>query len=52
VINRRSDDTDCPDEQAWVIADGALRTLGYDGDFAKLHKLTAARLGFADTVQV
>jgi len=51
VINRRSDDT-CPDEQPWVIADGALRTLGFDGDFAKLHKLTAVRLGFADTVQV
>jgi len=29
-----------------------LRTLGFDGDFAKLRKLTAARLGFADTVQV
>ena len=52
VINRRSDDTGCPDEQPWVIADGALRTLGFDGDFAKLHKLTAVRLGFADTVQV
>src|SRR5258707_233548 len=46
VINRRSDDTDCPEEQPWVIADGALRTLGFDGDFAKLHKVTAARLGF------
>jgi len=22
VINRRSDDNDCPDEQPWVIADG------------------------------
>lgn len=52
VINRRSDDIDCPDEQPWVIADAALRTLGFDGDFAKLHKVTAARLGFADTVQV
>ena len=52
VINRRSDDTDCPGELPWVIADGALRTLGFDGDFAKLHKATAARLGFADTVQV
>ena len=52
VINRRSDDADCPDEQPWVIADGALRTLGFNGDFAKVHKLTAARLGFADTVQV
>jgi AcrR family transcriptional regulator len=52
VINRRSDDTDCPQEQPWVIADGALRTLGFDGDFAKLHTVTAVRLGFADTVQV
>ena len=52
VINRRSDDIDCPDEQPWVIADGGLRTLGFDGDFTKLHKVTAARLGFADTVQV
>ena len=34
VINRRSDDADCPDEQPWVIADGALRTLGFEGDFA------------------
>ena len=41
-----------PREQPWVIADGALRTLGCDGDFAKVHKRTAARLGFADTVQV
>ena len=38
VINRRSDDTDCPDEQPWVIADGALRTLGFNGDFAALRK--------------
>jgi hypothetical protein len=38
VINRRSDDTDCPDEQPWVIADGALRMLGFDGDFAALRK--------------
>jgi AcrR family transcriptional regulator len=52
VINRRSDDADCSEEQPWVIADGALRTLGFNGDFAELRKLTAARLGFADTVQV
>ena len=52
VINQRSDDIDCRDDQPWVIADGALRTLGFGGDFAKLHKVTAARLGFADTVQV
>jgi AcrR family transcriptional regulator len=38
VINRRSDDADCPDEQPWVIADGALRTLGFNGDFAALRK--------------
>ena len=38
VINRRSDDTDCPDEQPWVIADGALRMLGFNGDFAALRK--------------
>ena len=41
-----------PVSRPWVIADGALRTLVFDGDFAKLHKATAARLGFADTVQV
>ncbi len=52
VINRRSDDADCPPEQPWVIAEGALRTLGFAGDFRELRKLTAARLGFADTVQV
>jgi AcrR family transcriptional regulator len=52
VINRRSDDADCPAEQPWVIAEGALRTLGFTGDFGGLRKLTAARLGFADTVQV
>ena len=44
VINRRSDDSDCTDEQQWVIADGALRTLGYDGDFAALHRQTSDRL--------
>jgi AcrR family transcriptional regulator len=38
VINRRSDDTECPAEQPWVIADGALRLLGFDGDFAALRK--------------
>ncbi len=52
VINRRSDDSGCADEQPWVIADGALRTLGFDGDFAALRKLTGGRLGLADTVQV
>ena len=52
MINARSDDTDCPQEQPWIIADGALRMLGFHGDFGKLHKVTAVRLGFADTVQV
>jgi hypothetical protein len=52
VNNRRSDDTDCSAEQPWVIADGALRTLGFLGDFAALRKLTEARLRLADTVQV
>jgi AcrR family transcriptional regulator len=52
VVNRRSDDTDCPQAQPWIIADGALRMLGFHGDFATLHKVTAVRLGFADTVQV
>ncbi|HYZ69358.1 MAG TPA: TetR/AcrR family transcriptional regulator [Mycobacterium sp.] len=52
VINGRSDDGQCPPEQPGVIADGALRTLGFDGDFGELHKLTEERLGRADTVQV
>jgi AcrR family transcriptional regulator len=45
VINMRSDDSDCPPDHPWVIADGALRTLGWDGDFAKLRALTGERLG-------
>jgi AcrR family transcriptional regulator len=44
VINRRSDDGDVPAEQPWIIADGALRTLGFDGDFAALRAATAKRL--------
>jgi AcrR family transcriptional regulator len=44
VINRRSDDGDAPAEQPWIIADGALRTLGFDGDFAALRVATAKRL--------
>jgi AcrR family transcriptional regulator len=44
VINRRSDDTQCPPDQPWIIGDGALRTLGWAGDFAALRKLTAERL--------
>jgi AcrR family transcriptional regulator len=46
VINRRSDDGAWPPEQPWVIADGALRTLGFVGDFAALREATAARLGW------
>jgi AcrR family transcriptional regulator len=45
VINRRSDDGACPPQHSWVIADGALRTLGFDGDFVQLRKLTGERLG-------
>ncbi len=52
VINRRSDDGDCPAEAPWVIADGALRTLNFAGDFAAVRTLTKVRLGFADKVQV
>jgi AcrR family transcriptional regulator len=44
VINRRSDDGDTPAEQPWIIADGALRTVGFNGDFAELRKATANRL--------
>ena len=47
VINRRSDESVCPPEYAWVIADGALRTLGWGGDFARLRKSTADRLNLA-----
>jgi AcrR family transcriptional regulator len=45
VINRRSDDGDCPPDQPWNVADGALRTLGFAGDFAALRQRTANRLG-------
>ena len=44
MINRRSDDGDTPAEQPWIIADGALRTVGFNGDFAELRKATANRL--------
>jgi AcrR family transcriptional regulator len=44
VINQRSDDSYCRPDQAWVIADGALRTLGWDGDFAEVRRLTSDRL--------
>lgn len=44
VISRRSDDNGCPPEQPWVIADGALRLLGWSGDFSTLRQGTADRL--------
>ncbi len=45
TVNSRSDDGDVPSDQPWVIGEGALRLLGYDGDFAALVRVTAARLG-------
>jgi len=44
VINRRSDDGVCPPDQPWLIGDGALRAVGFDGDFAALRRSTTARL--------
>ncbi|MET0900518.1 MAG: TetR/AcrR family transcriptional regulator [Mycobacterium sp.] len=44
VINLRSDDNTCPPDQSWVIADGALRCLGWTGDLAQLRQGTADRL--------
>lgn len=44
VINRRSDDQQCPPEQPWVIAEGALRVLGWAGDTEALRQGTADRL--------
>ena len=44
VINRRSDDETCPPEMPWVIADGALRILGWSGDFTDLRARTVERL--------
>jgi len=44
VINRRSDDGACEPDQRWVIADGALRTLGWRGDVADLRRGSADRL--------
>ena len=37
---------------AWSALGGALRTVGFDGDFAALRKLTNERLGLAVKVQV
>jgi AcrR family transcriptional regulator len=42
VINRRSDDEVCPPETPWVIADGALRILGWNGDFGALRQRSGA----------
>jgi AcrR family transcriptional regulator len=45
AINTRSDDQHCPPDQAWVVAEGALRTLGYRGDFQPLRDRSTERLG-------
>lgn len=45
VINARSDDADSTAAQHWAIGEGALRLLGFDGDFGPLVSGTAARLG-------
>jgi hypothetical protein len=52
AINARSDDGVCPVQQPWVIAEGALRALGFVGDFAAVRTLTENRLRLADKVQV
>ena len=44
VINGRSDDDACTPGQCWVIADGALRVLGWAGDFERLRQGSAQRL--------
>ena len=51
VINCRSDDDGgSPPEQPWVIADGALRALGFGGDFAEVRSSTANRLAFGPAI--
>lgn len=45
VVNSRSDDVDPTPAQPWVIGEGALRILGFDGDFGPLVSATAAALG-------
>jgi|GEM_PF-265505 len=45
VVNTRSDDIESTPAQPWVIAEAALRILGFDGDFRPLATTTAARLG-------
>jgi hypothetical protein len=41
-----------PGPPPWIIADGALRTLSFAGDFAAVRTLTEQRLRLADKVQV
>jgi AcrR family transcriptional regulator len=50
VINRRSDDGGCAPDQPWLIADAALRVLGWEGDFERVRSSTAQRLGLAPVV--
>jgi hypothetical protein len=45
VVNSRSDDVESAPAQPWAIGEGALRILGFDGDFGPLEDGTAARLG-------
>lgn len=45
VVNSRSDDIEHTPVQPWVIAEGALRLLGFVGDFGPLVSATAASLG-------
>ncbi|MBU9765613.1 TetR/AcrR family transcriptional regulator [Mycobacterium sp. TNTM28] len=45
VVNSRSDDVEPTPAQPWVIGEGALRILGFVGDFAPLVQATAVRLG-------
>ena len=52
VINRRSDDGACAPDQPWLIADGALRVIGFDGNFAQVRRSTAERLGSVPVIPV
>ena len=45
VINRRSDDGCCPPDYPWTIAEAALRIVGCARGFARMHTVTAKRLG-------
>lgn len=44
AINSRSDDNACEPGLPWVIADAALRVLGWRGDFGQLRRGSADRL--------